>query len=538
MKSIKEHLAVKSILGIVLLLLTFSVVFSWIGHNQFTKALISQYSDEVYTTAKAAAQIVDGDEMDSYVEGGASTTDYKYANYQLDRLCNASGSTFVYVIQPDLSDYGHITFIFSTVNHYTEYSPYELGFVKDTTNDDYREKYRRIYEGGSKRELVIRDKGFIETESHITEMVPVLTDDEKVKGIICVQRQMENLVHVRKEFFAHVAIAMAVGVVLTILAISLFINNTILRPMRAISAETRRFSLENSVSEQKLYEVVKRRDEFGQLAGDIDRMEEQIHQYVDNLMKVTAEKERIGAELSVATQIQKDMLPRNFPAFPDRKEFDIYASMTPAKEVGGDFYDFFLIDDDRLAIVMADVSGKGVPAALFMVVAKTLIKNTAQLENISPARILYEVNNKLCEGNEAALFVTVWLAVLNLKTGKGIASNAGHEHPVVKRSGEAYQLVEYHHSPAVAVLEDMVFEEHEFEFYPGDTLFVYTDGLPEATDARNELYGTDRMLEALNSDMDAPPQEILENVNRSVSAFVGEAPQFDDLTMLCLRYLG
>ena len=243
-------------------------------------------------------------------------------------------------------------------------------------------------------------------------------------------------------------------------------------------------------------------------------------------------------ELNVATQIQADMLPSIFPAFPRRKEFDIYATMTPAKEVGGDFYDFFLIDDDHLALVMADVSGKGVPAALFMVIAKTLIKNHAQLGEYSPAKVLMSVNEQLCEGNKAELFVTVWLAILEISTGKGKAANAGHEHPALRRKDGMFELVEYRHSPAVATMEGIRFREHDFELYPGDSLFVYTDGVAEATDARNELYGGKRMIDALNKDPDASPEELLPNVKASVDEFVGEAPQFDDLTMLCIKYFG
>ena len=254
-------------------------------------------------------------------------------------------------------------------------------------------------------------------------------------------------------------------------------------------------------------------------------------------MKNEKEKERISAELNVATQIQADMLPRIFPAFPERKEFDIYASMTPAKEVGGDFYDFFLIDEDHLGLVMADVSGKGVPAALFMVIAKTLIKNRAQLGG-SPAEILQDVNEQLCEGNEAELFVTVWLAILEISTGKGMAANAGHEHPALKRAGGAFEMVKYRHSPAVATMEGIRFREHAFELHPGDSLYVYTDGVTEATNKSNALFGEERTLNALNRNLSSDAKETLITVKNEIDAFVGDAVQFDDITMLCIDYFG
>lgn len=278
-------------------------------------------------------------------------------------------------------------------------------------------------------------------------------------------------------------------------------------------------------------------DETEVLALSFKSLTERIKNYIDEVQSITAEKERIGAELNVATQIQANMLPCIFPAFPDRTEFDIYASMTPAKEVGGDFYDFFFVDDDHLALVMADVSGKGVPAALFMVIAKTLIKNRALMGG-SPAEVLSYANDQLCEGNDAQLFVTVWMAIIELSTGKGLAANAGHEHPAIKRAGGEWELVTYRHSPAVATMEGMVFKEHEFELNPGDKLYVYTDGVAEATDAHDELYGTERMLNALNREAEASPEVLLKNVKADIDEFVGDADQFDDITMLGLYYFG
>ena len=344
------------------------------------------------------------------------------------------------------------------------------------------------------------------------------------------QGMQEKLFGIYRLFMIYFAI---IGII--VIMISFAVSGTITRPIQKLSKNVQAIGKGNF--NQKI--PVESNDEVGQLALRFNDMQDDLKAYVRNIEEVTAEKERIGAELSVATQIQADMLPRVFPAFPDRKEFDIYATMNPAKEVGGDFYDFFLADEDHLALVMADVSGKGVPAALFMVIAKTLIKNHTQASSdFSPAEILSNVNDQLCEGNEAGLFVTVWLAIINLKTGKGIAANAGHEHPVIRRAGGEYELVVYKHSPAVATMEGLPFREHTFEIHPGDSLYVYTDGVPEATNVNEELYGTDRMLEALNKEPGAEPKKILHNVKVSVDEFVGTAPQFDDITMLGLCYFG
>ncbi len=246
------------------------------------------------------------------------------------------------------------------------------------------------------------------------------------------------------------------------------------------------------------------------------------------------EKERIETELNVASSIQQDMLPCIFPAFPEREEFDIYAAMNPAKEVGGDFYDFFLIDDDHLALVMADVSGKGVPAALFMVIAKTLLKNAAQTGS-SPGRVLEKVNNQLCENNESEMFVTVWLGIYEISTGRLRAANAGHEYPAIRRKGGRFELYKDKHGFVLAGMEDTVYREYELELGAGDALFIYTDGVPEATDTGNVLYGVQRMLDALNRAPEAAPKDLLREVKADIERFAGNAPQFDDITMLCLR---
>ena len=250
------------------------------------------------------------------------------------------------------------------------------------------------------------------------------------------------------------------------------------------------------------------------------------------------EKERIEAELSLATRIQLSALPKDFPPFPDRKEFDLFASMKPAKEVGGDFYDFFLIDDDHLGLVIADVSGKGVPAALFMMVSMALVRHAAMSpENEkSPAKILKAVNAQVCYRNPEEMFVTVWLGVLEISTGKLTAANAGHEYPAVKPAGASFELFKDRHGLVIGAMEMTRYREYELQLEPGAKLFVYTDGVAEAANPRDELFGTERMIRALQGAEDGSPEEILKAVNAAVAEFAGSAPQFDDLTMLCLSY--
>ena len=304
--------------------------------------------------------------------------------------------------------------------------------------------------------------------------------------------------------------------------------NTITRRVASLGVRNRQFRMED---------VYRTGDEIEVLAESFAKQSARMSLYIDQIKRVTAEKERISAELDMASKIQSSQLPSLFPPFPDRKEFTLYASMTPAKEVGGDFYDFFMIDNDHIAFVMADVSGKGVPAALLMMVSRVLIKSSMQ-NGKGPGETLASVNNQLCEGNDEDFFVTVWLAVLEISTGKGIAANAGHEHPVLRRADGSYELQVYKHSMPIATMKGIPFKEHTFRMQPGDSFFVYTDGVVEATNANKELFGTERMLSALNKDPDALPEQVLTNVADGINSFVNEAEQFDDITMLCVRYLG
>ena len=278
-------------------------------------------------------------------------------------------------------------------------------------------------------------------------------------------------------------------------------------------------------------------DEVEVLARSFADLTEKNRNYIDEVTKVTAEKERIGTELYVAQQIQKGMLPSIFPPYPERKEFDLYAAMDPAKEVGGDFYDFFLVDDDHLAMVMADVSGKGVPAALFMMVSKAILKNNTMLGK-SPAEIVTAANETICSNNKMQMFVTVWLGILEISTGKITAVNAGHEYPAIRRAGQGFELFRDKHGFVVGGMEGIRYKEYEIELHPGDKLFLYTDGVPEATNADQELFGTERMIAALDTGVDATARDVLVNVRKNVDEFVQDAEQFDDLTMLCLEYKG
>ena len=271
--------------------------------------------------------------------------------------------------------------------------------------------------------------------------------------------------------------------------------------------------------------------EFDSLSNDINATVDTLKRYIKDA------EERIDAELAFAKAIQHSALPSVFPPYPNRNEFEIFATMHTAKEVGGDFYDFYFVDEDNLAFLMADVSGKGIPAAMFMMTSKTIIKSYAE-SGMSVEEIFTVANEKLCEGNDAGMFVTAWMGILNIKTGKVLFANAGHNPPLVKHADGTYEYLKTRAGFVLAGMEGVRYRKNELELQPGDAIYLYTDGVTEATDLNNELYGEDRLHTILEKYKDAAPQVICDEVKKDVDAFVGEAPQFDDITMLALRYHG
>ena len=380
--------------------------------------------------------------------------------------------------------------------------------------------------------------------------------DGEVIGVALVDISMNEIMGDAQEFLRTLILLIAVVALLMAGLILLLVNRTIVLPINQVARAALQYVSDRRTSEGRSASTGVRRistgedgeersaisklnirtgDEIQALSEAIKTMELEINEYIQDLTTVTAEKERIGAELNVATQIQADMLPRIFPAFPEREEFDVYATMNPAKEVGGDFYDFFLVDDDHLAVVIADVSGKGVPAALFMVIAKTLIKNHAQNQE-APGTVFTQTNEQLCEGNDAGLFVTGWMGVLEISTGKFVYVNAGHNPPLLKRAGGTFEWLKSRPGFVLAGMEGVRYRENTLQLEPGDRLYLYTDGVTEATNSHEELFGDERLQNALNEYMDLPVEQFLPKIKECIDAFVGDADQFDDITMLALDY--
>ncbi|MBG0788915.1 MAG: SpoIIE family protein phosphatase [Desulfovibrionaceae bacterium] len=283
--------------------------------------------------------------------------------------------------------------------------------------------------------------------------------------------------------------------------------------------------------------VAASRDEVGELTASFLTMRESLKGYIANLTETTAAKERIESELRIAHDIQMGILPKLFPAFPERKEFDVYASIEPAKEVGGDLYDFFFLDDDHFCFLVGDVSGKGVPAAFFMAVTKTLLKVVAE-RDFDPGVVLAKVNDDLAEDNEACMFVTLFLAVIDIDSGETRYASAGHNPPLLLPADGPCEWVPPLNELVAGVMEGTSYTTKTMRMNPGDTLFIYTDGVTEAMDKDNNLYSEDRLMEEVNQCGGRSAESIIRTVAASIKAFTGGAEQSDDITMLAMQYLG
>ena len=543
----------KTVAVIILAALLLSAIAVTISYRVYSSTMDDHYKTLTSNIAKTAASQLDPDDLLRYYDAAKKIGGYDDEKYWTDETYRAEFDAKANAIKDDryyelldilfdVKESNDVKFLYVQILEGDT-----VTYIMDADKSDEQCQLGMITPVSTTAQVEHPENGipaFISNGNYgwlCTSAEPVFDEKGNPVAIVGVDISMDDIMQDRDNYLKNIILFMTVGVVV-IIALTLFgVAKALITPINMLSNATRSFVQDKS-NEKKNDSAISRLnirtgDELETLCDSVKQMESDINKYITNLTAITAEKERIGAELNVATQIQADMLPRIFPAFPERKEFDLYASMTPAKEVGGDFYDFFLVDDDHIALVMADVSGKGVPAALFMVIAKTLIKNRAQMGD-SPAEALKNVNEQLCEGNDAELFVTVWLAVIDIRTGKGLAANAGHEHPAIRHADGSFELLKYRHSPAVATMDGIRFKEHEFTLNPGDCLFVYTDGVPEATNAENVLFGEERMLSALNKEPGAAPEKILSNVHSAIKEFVGEAPQFDDITMLGFSYAG
>lgn len=525
-------IAGKLTLGVIVFGILLGAMCSVVGYKEFTAVLEQQYNDSAYEIAEAATAFLNPDKFDEYLSTGETDAEFDEIQSRLDILVNTTNATLIYVAKVDESDYRTLTYIYDSVNDSTGFSRYPFGYTAIGVDKKYVNNVRNMVTKGERATEYLYSYS-VESGAHTTAGLPVYDSSGKIVAVVGVEKAMTRLENARNAYVLHVNLWTLAAIILFVIAYTVILRSGVIKPIITVTDEAKRFA-ETNVSSDKLLGI-RQKDEIGILAQAVGKMEKDIVEYTQNLTAITAEKERVNTELSVATRIQANMLPSIFPAFPTRKEFDIYATMNPAKEVGGDFYDFFMVDERHLAIVMADVSGKGVPAALFMVIGKTLIKDHTQPDK-DLGEVFTEVNELLCESNSEGLFITAFEGVLDLVSGEFRFVNAGHEIPYICKTNGKFEPYKIRAGFVLAGMEGMRYKCGEMKLEVGDKIFQYTDGVTEATNKNNELYGMERLTAILDENSMLPPTELLPKIKEDIDSFVGEAPQFDDITMLCLEY--
>ena len=534
----RKKLASRLTVTLVLLGILICTISSRSGYKNVMSSVEKQYGDTAYLIAETARSYLDDDflrvckaELKKVRAGKKSADELSQSIAYLDtldllaNLREKMGADEINVFMPDPAGPA-------------EGSSLPLTVLFDACGKEEKSiPFSRCVEAESEYAQLIDKGNFItRDENYDSAAAAVCLYDENTEDLLAVVSVSIPMMTMKSAVRNDITDSLVTMICIEIIFIILYfyyISYRVIEPIKSISEAVSSFVESEDRVSGALTEI-RTRDEIQQLAEDIVRMEKDIGSYIANITAITAEQERISAELNVATKIQADMLPSRFPAFPDRADFDIFASMDPAKEVGGDFYDFFLLDNDHIALVIGDVSDKGVPAALFMVVAKTLIKNQASFTR-SPKQILEAVNYQLWENNASKMFVTAWICIFEISTGHCVASNAGHEYPAIRRANGDFELVKDRHGFVLGGIKKSLYSEYEFQVEKGGTVFVYTDGVTEAINAEDEFFGTARMIDALNISSGGAAVEIVRNVKSSINEFVGNAPQFDDITMLCIK---
>lgn len=526
-------------LGVLGLILTIGIsLFSYGTTKSYLEEL---YAERVMTNSNAIAAMLPVEDVKTILaENGDQTDAYTEMVTLMNKLKLDGDVTFLSLVVPDEDSV--CFYIDAMVEEMGDIPENQLPYGSDILYTDAAnpddpadmEKYITIWE------LYAQNKGVdspLVTDNdygyNYTGVSVILDENGQAIAEIQYILDMSEVRAYLNSFLINMLLISFAIIAVAIILYIVFVRKVVTKPVGQLADFTKSITDSGVFENQRI--SIQTGDEIEALSDSFNFMLQELENYIANLSKVTAEKERIGAELDIAKHIQASMLPCIFPAFPERKEIDIYATMDPAKEVGGDFYDFFMVDERHLAIVVADVSGKGVPAALFMVIGKTLIKDHTT-PGMDLGELFGRVNNLLCEANSEGLFITAFEGVLDLVTGEFNFVNAGHELPFICKAGGEFEAYKVRPGFVLAGMEDIQYQAGTMQLNEGDRIFQYSDGVPEATNMQEELFGMERLGDVLNQAKDGTPEQILAAVKRGIDEFVGEAEQFDDITMLCLEY--
>ncbi|MCR5762217.1 MAG: serine/threonine-protein phosphatase [Treponema sp.] len=502
-----------------------TVIFS-VGYWSFSNQFKNQHYSTILAIANASRECINPDKLYYYKTSKERDEEFNNVEKILQDFVDKFDLNLLYVSIVEPPDYTNITYIFNVVKKGGKLIQFPVGYTEYYTEKSYCSCVKRVYEN---KESLVRNSLNSRSGSHITANIPVFDSQGNVIAVIGAQKSVQEYIDARISYIRIVVIAELIFSVIFIFLFGSFFNSKFINPIKIIAKETDHFASWGGKPSDKLLSI-KNNDEIGILAHSVHQMENDVCKNIEELTKVTAEKERISTELNLAAKIQMGILPKGYPAFPERTDFDLYATMNPAKEVGGDLYDYLLLDDNRLLITVGDVSGKGVPAALFMMTAKTLIDSFAK-NGRTPVQIFEKANAQLCIGNASSLFVTCWLGILDLETGELKYVNAGHPQPVLYKDNKFAYLSEKPNF-VLGAMEGMKYEEHSLKLNAGDRLFVYSDGVTEAINKQEVLFGEERLLNSIKETESLNVSDTLAKIRDSIVTFTDGAEQFDDITML------
>ncbi|MEE3467193.1 MAG: SpoIIE family protein phosphatase [Eubacterium sp.] len=522
----KRKLATVTLIRLAIFFVSLLVLIDFTVWMMLNREVLNIYQDFSKSYTDLLAKRLQPEKVKEYLETGKKDAYYGRIQTSMQGMVDLGGLRYLYVFVPEEDGIRYIW------DAQADDDSRPLGdkwlYTGDYPKDEVFEAYNKGVD-----QFAIYSYGDNDLAAAIS---PIIDKDGKVIAVVESDILMPHVRSSAVRIVFFVLLYLFGLIVITMIIFYSFVRRRIIGPLQKLNVAAIEMA-ENPGDHSELIVDIHTGDEIETLARSFENMDQKLREYIEENTRILMEKQRVNTELNLATKLQADSLPSKYPAFPDRNELLIYADMTPAKEVGGDFYDFFFIDYDHLAIIIADVSGKGIPAAMFMMMAKSILKSRV-LSGGDPGTILQDVNNMICSNNPEMMFVTIWLGILNTKTGILSAANGGHEKPLLMHRGGQFEIVNDKHGAAVGLKKGLSFPNYEIQLEPGSKVLVYTDGVPEANDKDENQFGMDRLLQAVNSESKGDPEDILMLIDREVYLFTGDAEQFDDLTMLCFQYFG
>lgn len=542
-KTGKKHLQTTMTIASIVFALCISLGTGSVGFMTYYRGVVGRYQDYIAGIIRITERQISADDLENCINSGEKSEKYEETQSFLNEIRDSYDIDYIYMLVPLRKDGAdNMQYVMCGVSK-DEINDADNKTLGDLSGMEYSAKVSEYYLNamtGDSDEIVYyanrTEFGYMYTGLKV-----IRDSNQKAIAVLAADISMNQI---RTDYYHYLKIVTVNTLILTalfLLVLKMWMTHRIIRPIDRMKQASENF-VENSRTEREPEKLkfcdpdVKTGDEMESLSRSLITMSEDLKKYMVDLMNESRQKERIESELNIATHIQASMLPCIFPPFPDCPEFDIYAEMTPAREVGGDFYDFFMTDENHIALVAADVSGKGVPAALFMVIGKTLLKDYSGFEE-TPADVFMRVNNILCESNTEELFITAFEGILDLRTGEMQFANAGHEKPIIYHKDEnKWEVYQTRPGFVLAGMEGMKYRPDSLTLKEGDRIVLYTDGIPEAVNQNEEQYGMERFVESLYRHVDKSCDQMIKGVKADLEEYTEGTEQFDDITILCMEF--